>query len=188
MGREGVLTSRITVPSIRGKLRHYAGELPLVTSIYGASEGFIAANVNPKLPPELATYAVFPQNGYFEFIPLKQVNNEGTFLCADPRPVGLTDVKVGKEYEIVVTNSAGLYRYRLGDVVKVMGFHNSTPKLKFIHRSSILLSINIDKNTEKDLQLAVEASSKLLAEEKLEVVEFTSHVDLSKEPGHYVIF
>ena len=51
-----------------------------------------------------------------------------------------------------------------------------------------MLSINIDKNTEKDLQLAVEASSKLLAEEKLEVVEFTSHVDLSKEPGHYVIF
>ncbi|RHN78798.1 putative GH3 family protein [Medicago truncatula] len=164
------------------------GELPLVTSIYGASEGFIAANVNPKLPPEFATYAVFPQNGYFEFIPLTQLNNDGTFLCADPQPMGLTEVKVGKEYEIVVTNSAGLYRYRLGDVVKVMGFHNSTPKLKFIRRSSILRSINIDKNTEKDLQLAVEASSKLLAEEKLEVVEFTSHVDLSKEPGHYVIF
>lgn len=82
----------------------------------------------------------------------------------------------------------GLYRYRLGDVVKVMGFHNSTPELKFIRRSSLLLNINIDKNTEKDLQLAVEAAGKLLAEEKLEVVDFSSQVDLSKEPGHYVIF
>ena len=81
-----------------------------------------------------------------------------------------------------------MYRYRLGDVVKVMGFHNSTPQLKFVRRSSLLLTINIDKNTEKDLQLAVEEASKLLAEEKLEVIDYSSHVDVSKEPGHYVIF
>ena len=81
-----------------------------------------------------------------------------------------------------------MYRYRLGDVVKVMGFHNSAPEIKFVRRSNLLLSINIDKNTEKDLQLAVESASQLLAEEKLEVVDYTSHIDLSKEPGHYVIF
>ncbi|XP_061363348.1 jasmonoyl--L-amino acid synthetase JAR4-like isoform X2 [Gastrolobium bilobum] len=238
--REGVLTSRVTVPSIRmamskllqpnpelanliyrkcmglsnwyglipeifpnakyvygimtgsmepylKKLRHYAGELPLLTADYGSSEGWIAANVNPKIPPELATYAVLPQIGYFEFLPLKELENP-TFLSVDPQPVGLTEVKVGEEYEIVMTNPAGLYRYRLGDVVKVMGFHNSTPELKFVRRSSLLLNINIDKNTEKDLQLAVEAAAILLAEEKLEVVDFSSHVDLSKEPGHYVIF
>lgn len=173
------------------KLRHYAGELPLLTADYGSSEGWIAANVNPKLPPEFATYAVLPHIGYFEFIPLTELENskgQPDFLCIDPQPVGLTEVKVGEEYEIVMTNPAGLYRYRLGDVVKVMGFHNSTPELKFIRRSSLLLNINIDKNTEKDLQLAVEAASKLLAEEKLEVVDFSSHVELSKEPGHYVIF
>ncbi|XP_028770428.1 jasmonoyl--L-amino acid synthetase JAR6-like [Neltuma alba] len=160
------------------KLRHYAGKLPLVTADYGSSEGWIAANVNPKIPPESATYAVLPQIGYFEFVPLTQMDTT----------VGLTEVKVGEEYEIVITNPAGLYRYRLGDVVKVMGFHNSTPELKFVRRSSLLLTINIDKNTEKDLQLAVEEAAKLLAEDKVEVVDFTSHVDLSTEPGHYVIF
>ena len=83
----------------------------------------------------------------------------------------------------------GLYRYRLGDVVKVMDFHNSTPELKFIRRSSLLLTINIDKNTEKDLQMAVEAAAKLLEGDKLDVVDYTSYVDLlSREPGHYVIF
>lgn len=82
----------------------------------------------------------------------------------------------------------GLYRYRLGDVVKVAGFYNSTPELKFVCRRSLLLTINIDKNTEKDLQLAVEEAAKLLAAEKLEVVDFSSHVDVSTEPGHYVIF
>ncbi|XP_011093476.1 jasmonic acid-amido synthetase JAR1-like isoform X2 [Sesamum indicum] len=175
------------------KLRHYAGELPLLSADYGSSEGWIGANVNPKLPPELATFAVLPDIGYFEFIPLKEDISEHEQerpckLSAEPQPVGLTEVEVGEEYEIILTNFAGLYRYRLGDVVKVKGFYNSTPELQFICRRNLLLTINIDKNTEKDLQLAVEAAAKLLAEEKLEVVDFTSRVDFSTEPGHYVIF
>ncbi|XP_057499739.1 jasmonoyl--L-amino acid synthetase JAR4-like [Actinidia eriantha] len=243
--REGVLTSRITVPSIRTamskllkpnpeladtiykrcsrlsnwyglipelfpnakyiygimtgsmepylkKLRHYSGELPLLSADYGSSEGWIGANVNPKLPPEWATYAVLPNIGYFEFIPLRYnveaQKHDEIELSMENKPIGLTEVKVGEEYEIIVTNFAGLYRYRLGDVVKVTGFHNSTPELQFVCRSNLLLTINIDKNTEKDLQLAVEVAAKLLAEEKLEVVDFTSHVDLSTDPGHYVIF
>ncbi|KAF7821215.1 jasmonic acid-amido synthetase JAR1-like [Senna tora] len=173
------------------KLRHYAGEVPLVTADYGSSEGWIGANVNPRVAPESATYAVLPQIGYFEFIPMEKKiddDGDGNRDGGDPQTVGLMEVKVGEEYEIVITNPAGLYRYRLGDVVKVMGFHNSTPELKFVRRASLLLSVNIDKNTEKDLQLAVEAATELLAEDKLEVVDFTSHVDLSTEPGHYVIF
>ncbi|XP_042058650.1 jasmonoyl--L-amino acid synthetase JAR6-like [Salvia splendens] len=39
-----------------------------------------------------------------------------------------------------------------------------------------------------DLQLAVEAAAELLATEKLEVVDFTSRMDLSTDPGHYVVF
>ncbi|GMI75926.1 FAR-RED INSENSITIVE 219, JASMONATE RESISTANT 1 [Hibiscus trionum] len=233
--REGVLTSRITYPSVRSamakllkpnpelgdlihekcsglnnwyglipelfpkakyiygimtgsmepylkKLRHYAGGLPLLSADYGSSEGWIGANVNPSVPPELATYVVLPNIGYFEFIPLKENVEEY------PKPVGLTEVKVGEEYEIIITSFAGLYRYRLGDVVKVTSFHNSSPELKFVCRRNLMLTINIDKNTEKDLQLAVEAASQVNAEEKLEVLDFSSHVDLSTDPGHYVIF
>ncbi|XP_027115382.1 jasmonoyl--L-amino acid synthetase JAR4 isoform X1 [Coffea arabica] len=165
------------------KLRHYAGELPLLSADYGSSEGWIGVNVNPKLPPEMATFAVLPNIGYFEFIPLRQ-----SLDGLEAKAVGLAEVKAGEEYEVIVTSFAGLYRYRLGDVVKVKGFHNSTPELQFICRRNLLLTINIDKNTEKDLQLAVEAAAKVLAENKLEVVDFTSRVDSSTEPGHYVIF
>ncbi|GAB4861630.1 Jasmonoyl--L-amino acid synthetase jar6 [Ancistrocladus abbreviatus] len=168
------------------KLRNYAGWLPLVCGDYGASEGWIGVNVNPKLPPESATFVVPPNSGYFEFIPLEE--NRAHHGHLEPEPVGLTEVKVGEEYEVVFTNFAGLYRYRLGDVVKVMGFHNSTPELKFICRRNLILTVNIDKNTEKDLQLAVEEAARCLAAEKVDVVDFTSHVDLSTEPGHYVVF
>lgn len=97
------------------KLRHYAGEVPLLSADYGASEGWIAANVNPKLPPELANFVVLPNIGYFEFLPLREQcpsdkerdKTEPTFLCTDSKLVGLTEVEVGEEYEIVVTNFAG---------------------------------------------------------------------------------
>lgn len=72
--------------------------------------------------------------------------------------------------------------------MKIMGFHNSTPELKFVCRRSLLLTINIDKNTEKDLQLSVEEAARLLAQDKLELVDFSSLVDRSTDPGHYVIF
>ncbi|KAJ1688122.1 hypothetical protein LUZ63_019512 [Rhynchospora breviuscula] len=175
------------------KLRHYAGHLPLMSADYGSSEGWIGANVNPSLPPEEATFAVLPNIGYFEFIPLErpigqELESSAAVHYIESEPVGLTEVEVGKIYEPVLTNGAGLYRYRLGDVVQIAGFHNSTPELEFICRRSLLLTINIDKNTEKDLQLSVEEASKLLAEEKVEIVDFTSLVDRSTEPGHYVIF
>ncbi|RWV94596.1 hypothetical protein GW17_00042848 [Ensete ventricosum] len=177
------------------KLRHYAGSLPLMSADYGSSEGWIGANVNPSLPPELATFAVLPNLGYYEFIPLEKPEGPetengtaSTIHYVEAEPEGLTEVEVGKQYEVVVTNFTGLYRYRLGDIVRIAGFRNSTPELQFVCRRSLMLSINIDKNTEKDLQLAVEAAAKLLAEEKLEVVDFTSHVDTSTETGRYVVF
>uniref|UniRef100_A0A7N0T4P5 Jasmonic acid-amido synthetase JAR1 n=1 Tax=Kalanchoe fedtschenkoi TaxID=63787 RepID=A0A7N0T4P5_KALFE len=169
------------------KLRHYAGELPLVSADYGASEGWIAVNVDPKSPPESVNFVVLPNIGYFEFIPARD-NNQRDDVDGEVRPIGLTEVKVGEEYEIIVTICSGLYRYRLGDIVKVTGFYNSCPKLNFVCRKNLLLTINIDKNTEKDLQLSVEAATKIIANEKLEVVDFTSHVDMSSDPGHYVIF
>ncbi|KAL5989221.1 hypothetical protein ACLOJK_010111 [Asimina triloba] len=99
-------------------------------------------------------------------------------------------IQVGRA-TIILAGAVGrncLYRYRLGDVVKVMGFHNSTPELQFVCRRGLILTINIDKNTEKDLQLAVEAARKVLAEEKVEVIDFTSHADTSTDPGHYAVF
>ncbi|CAL4978637.1 unnamed protein product [Urochloa decumbens] len=175
------------------KLQHYAGGLPLVAMDYGASEGMVGANVEPEMPQESATFAVVPNIAYFEFIPLKNSGDGGT-ACpddasyAEQEPVSLTEVTVGEHYEVVMTTFAGLYRYRLGDVVKVTGFYNSTPKLKFVCRGILTLSINVDKNNEQDVQLAVDSAAKILAAERLEVLEYTSHADVSSDPGHYVVF
>ncbi|PON81968.1 GH3-like hormone conjugating enzyme [Trema orientale] len=174
------------------KLRHYAKDLPLVSADYGSTESWIGANLDPCLPPERVTFAVIPTFSYFEFIPLyrrKQNCNKVSDDFIEEQPIPLSQVKVGQEYEIVLTTFTGLYRYRLGDVVEVAGFHNGTPKLNFICRRKLLLTVNIDKNTEKDLQIVVEKGSELLTSKaKAELVDFTSHADVENQPGHYVIY
>ncbi|XP_068660764.1 jasmonoyl--L-amino acid synthetase JAR4-like [Aristolochia californica] len=183
-----------SMESYMGKLRHYAGELALVSWVYAASEGVIGVSARPRSSIESMAYAVGPDNGYFEFIPLikrQVVEDEESLeeLYVESKPVRLTEVRVGEIYEVVITNFAGLYRYRLGDVVKVLGFYNSTPELQFVQRKNMVLNIRTDKTTESDLQLAMDKASKLLLlEEKVDIVDFTSCGDLSTDPGHYVIF
>uniref|UniRef100_M4D9C6 Uncharacterized protein n=1 Tax=Brassica campestris TaxID=3711 RepID=M4D9C6_BRACM len=175
------------------KLRHYAGGLPLVSGNYVSSESLIGVNVDPKLPPEDVSFAVVPTFSYFEFIPLHRQQNQqdmtsdGDFV--EEKPVPLSQVKLGQEYEVVLTTFTGLYRYRLGDVVEVSGFHNGTPKISFIYRRKLILNINIDKNTEKDLQEVVDKASQLLSQTtQAEVVDFTSHADVKVSPGRYIIY
>ncbi|OIT36858.1 PREDICTED: jasmonic acid-amido synthetase JAR1-like [Nicotiana attenuata] len=180
------------------KLRHYAGELPLVSADYGSTESWIGVNVEPSSPPEKVTFAIIPTFAYFEFIPLHRTksqncnNSQDANLATDDfiedDPVPLSKVKIGQEYEIVLTTFTGLYRYRLGDVVEVAGFYKNTPKLNFICRRKLILTVNIDKNTEKDLQLVVERGSQILSKSRAELVDFTSHANVAKRPGHYVIY
>ncbi|KAH8490459.1 hypothetical protein Peur_065959 [Populus x canadensis] len=174
------------------KLRHYAGGLALVSADYGSTESWIGVNVDPYLPPEDVTFAVIPTFSYYEFMPLYRENHDCGSAIDDfieDEPVPLSKVKVGQEYEIVLTTFTGLYRCRLGDVVEVAGFHKGTPKLNFICRRKLILTINIDKNTEKDLQLVVEKGSQLLmSKARAELVDFTSHAELETQPGHYIIY
>ncbi|XP_022140348.1 indole-3-acetic acid-amido synthetase GH3.10 [Momordica charantia] len=184
------------------KLRHYAAGLPLVSADYGSTESWIGVNVDPSLPPENVTFAVVPTFSYFEFIPLFRQHQNQNQICSsdfdigvddflEGEPVPLSRVKIGQQYEVVLTTFTGLYRCRLGDIVEVSGFHNKTPKLSFICRRKLVLTINIDKNTEKDLQMVVERGAQLLGDKSqsgAEVVDFTSHADVADQPGHYVIF
>ena len=45
--------------------------------------------------------------------------------------------QVGKLYEPVITNNAGFYRYRQGDVVKVVDFYHQAPCVDFQFRSEV---------------------------------------------------
>ena len=58
------------------------------------------------------------------------------------------EVEVGGLYELVVTTLSGLYRYRIGDVVRVVRFHNSCPVIEFQYRQGQILNMRSEKTTE----------------------------------------
>ena len=43
----------------------------------------------------------------------------------------LSDLKIGNKYSILLTTQGGLYRYKIGDIVKVYGKYNRCPLLSF---------------------------------------------------------
>ncbi|XP_050367180.1 probable indole-3-acetic acid-amido synthetase GH3.1 [Argentina anserina] len=166
-------------------LDYYSGGLPMACTMYASSECYFGLNLNPMCKPSEVSYTIMPNMAYFEFLPY-----EPNSMSLDPtRLVDLVDVQVGKEYELVITTYAGLYRYRVGDILRVTGFHNSAPQFHFVRRKNVLLSIDSDKTDEAELQLAVDNATKLVLESlNASVVEYTSFADTKTIPGHYVIY
>ena len=52
------------------------------------------------------------------------------------RALACDEVTPGGEYEVLMTTSAGLYRYRLGDRVRVTGWWHGAPRLRLLGRSA----------------------------------------------------
>lgn len=77
---------------------------------YNASEGFFAVQTSWDSPGMM----LIPDSGiFYEFIPLSETDSE------QPETVTVDGVEKGKTYELVISSSNGLWRYRLGDTVKI---------------------------------------------------------------------
>ncbi|KAG9457491.1 hypothetical protein H6P81_001999 [Aristolochia fimbriata] len=145
------------------KLKYYAGEVPLLGGDYFASECAIAINLDRLQPPETTRYVVMPNSAYFEFLPF-----DFATLQVGKETVDISSVEIGRTYEVVVTTFRGLYRYRLGDVVRVVGFHNAAPEIEFLTRTPK----GVDEYaTERELMLAMEDFQTRTG---VEIIEFTS--------------
>ena len=119
-------------------VREIAGDIPFDHSIYGASEGLIGTV--DKLNDERRLLVL--DSCYFEFI---DEENDNKILSLD-------ELEVGKEYELVLTNQAGLYRYHMGDIIRVDSYVNDCPYIVFSHRKGHLISISGEKTSEEHLQ------------------------------------
>lgn len=77
--------------------------------IYNASEGFFG--IQDRLGEQdmllMLDYGIF-----YEFIPLEELDGE------NPRTLTLDQVALDKNYALVISTNAGLWRYKIGDTVK----------------------------------------------------------------------
>ncbi len=56
---------------------------------------------------------------------------------------------VGKRYSVIVTTSGGLYRYRLNDVIEVLGFEAECPLIRFVGKQDKVVDICGEKLNEQ---------------------------------------
>ncbi|KAF7031111.1 hypothetical protein CFC21_042488 [Triticum aestivum] len=167
-------------------LEFYGGGLPLICTMYASSECYFGLNLNPMCKPGDVAYTLIPTMCHFEFLPVHCSNANAEPSHRDL--VDLVDVKLGHDYELVVTTFSGLCRYRVGDVLRVAGFKNEAPMFSFVRRRNVALSIDSDKTDETELHTAVSSAVQHLAPFGASLVEYTSYADTAAIPGHYVLF
>ncbi|KAA3464516.1 indole-3-acetic acid-amido synthetase GH3.17-like isoform X1 [Gossypium australe] len=159
--------------------------------LYACSEAICGINLEPLCKPSDVSYTFLPNMAYFEFLPVKNERHESIEMKCndeDTELVDLVNVKVGQCYELVVSTCAGLYRYKVGDVLMVSGFYNNTPQFQFVERKNVILNVDHEKTSETDLFKAVTEAKALLDPLGFILTEYTSYVDTSSVPGHYVLF
>ncbi|HEY9717505.1 MAG TPA: GH3 auxin-responsive promoter family protein, partial [Trichormus sp.] len=113
---------------------------------YGASEGRGTVCVGPD------KQALAIRSHFFEFVPEEEID------AVNPQALTAEQVEVGKNYYILFTTSAGLFRYNLHDIVKVVGWYNQTPLLEFQHKGGNISSFTGEKVTESQVTAAASAT------------------------------
>lgn len=157
------------------KLRYFIGNLPIFSSVYAASEALIGMAVKPND----VSYVIIPKTAYFEFIPLNKMD------LSNPDTLDLDELKIGESYEIIITNFSGLYRYRLGDVVKVVDYYGKCPVIEFLYRKGQLLNLVAEKTTESAVHHSIMTSREKWG---VELVDYTAIQDLSETVGCYKFY
>lgn len=129
----------------------------LYVETYNASEGYFATqnDLTDSAMLLMIDYGVF-----FEFIPMEELGKE------NPVVIPLWDVKLNKNYAMVISTSAGLWRYMIGDTVK---FTSKNPyKIVITGRTKHFINAFgeelIVDNAEKGLAKACAATGALITD------------------------
>jgi hypothetical protein len=131
-------------------LPQYFGSTPVSDITYGASEGRGTVNLGGE------KQALSIRSHFFEFVSVEdwESGNKKALLAHE--------LQEGREYYILFTTSGGLYRYHINDIVKVVGWHNRTPLIEFLHKGGNISSFTGEKLTESQVTEAMLATQKEL--------------------------
>jgi hypothetical protein len=117
-----------------------------------ASEGRMSIPIDDGTPAGILDVT----SHFFEFVPAEEMESPSRSALRSHQ------VEVGREYFVLLTTSSGLYRYDLGDLVRVVGFADQAPMIEFLNKGAHTCSLAGEKLTERQVILAMEAAAKAL--------------------------
>lgn len=156
----------------RAKMEASIGRKVDMVETYPASEGFIAYQDSQYHEGLLLN----SNSGiFFEFVPADEIFSE------NPSRLSLTEVRLGVNYALILSNNAGLWAYNLGDTVRFVSLnpHRIVVTGRVKHYISAFGEHVIPEEVEQSLLAALQQYSA----EKLPVVEFTVAPMVSPSDG-----
>ena len=79
---------------------------------------------------------------FYEFLPAAEDE-----VAADAPTLLFDELEPGGEYQVVLTAANGLYRYLIGDLVRVLELVRGVPRLEFVGRGNAVNSFTAEKRT-----------------------------------------
>jgi hypothetical protein len=96
-------------------------------------------------------------NGHFlEFMPASEIE---ACRAGKMNTLLMDQLRVGQSYGVVVTNSAGLYRYDMHDVIEVVGKKGTLPLVVFRHKAGTMASLTGEKLGESHVVNAMKSAT-----------------------------
>lgn len=143
---------------------------------YLASEGFIAYQ-DRQFPDGMKL--VLNEHIYFEFVPFNEENfdAEGN-IVSKPLSLMIDEVEENKDYALLLSTSAGAWRYLIGDTIKFVNKERS--EIIITGRTKHFLSLCGEHLSVDNMNKAIQVASEKL---NISISEFT--VSAMSEPGAF---
>jgi len=151
----------IAVNTLRALLPPYARVLEL---------GYLASELRVTMTLEDSGASGIPtlNDNFFEFI------ERQAYECGHKNTQTLEQLERGKQYYLIVTTPAGLYRYQMHDIVEVTGEKYKIPLLKFVQKGKGITNITGEKLSESQL---IQAMQQVTDEQGIEILFYMALAD-----------
>lgn len=140
---------------------------------YNASEGFIGLQDQPEKKDLLL---MLDYGIYYEFIPIEDIHK------SNPKTLELHQVKKGKDYALVLSTNAGLWRYKIGDTIRF----TQTQPYRFIISGRTKQYINAfgEELMVHNAETAMEQACKLSHSEVIDFTAAPKHIEGKQTAYH----
>lgn len=164
-GSVGVYTSQ---------LEEFYGPTAIRDHGISASEARMSIPLSDNTPAGILDF----RHQFFEFIPEAEIDSR------NPIVLEAHELAEGQNYFILLTTSAGLYRYNIYDVVRCVGYQGQAPLLVFLNKGKHFSSITGEKLSEHQVVAAVQQS---FADLTLPSVTFTLAPAMEERPYYELL-
>ncbi len=130
------------------QLKDFYGDLPIRDHGLSASEGRMTIPLSDGTQAGLLDYT----SHYYEFIPEQEHGSK------NPTILEAHELRPGDHYFILLTTSAGLFRYDISDVVRCEGYEGQVPLLSFMNKGKYFANFTGEKLSEHQVVQAMKES------------------------------